>query len=154
MCNIAAPRTGLEAKFSLRFNAALALHGVDTSDSGVYADPIVLRPDLQATRALTTVELAPPGWPEDVTEVTITTRDGRTYLQRHDISLPMDDLARRHDRLHAKFLALAAPIVGHDQAEILATSIGHLGHCADPFDLLSLAAPPTRLTRPAVHAAD
>jgi 2-methylcitrate dehydratase PrpD len=147
MCNIAAPRTGLEAKFSLRFNAALALHGVDTADSEVYADAIVLRPDLQATRALTTVELAPPGWPEDVTEVTITTLDGRTYLHRHDISLPLDDLARRHDRLHAKFFALAAPIVGHDQAKALAASVGCLEHGADPFELLNLAAPPAPLTR-------
>lgn len=38
MCNITAPRTGLEAKFSLRFNAALALHKTDTSDSATYAD--------------------------------------------------------------------------------------------------------------------
>lgn len=149
MCNIAGPRTGLEAKFSLRFNAALALHGVDTADSGVYADPVVLRPDLQATRALTTVELAPLGWPEDVTEVTITTLDGRTYVQRHDISLPLDDLARRRDRLHAKFLALAAPIIGRDQAEALAASIGRLEQDAAPFDLMTLATPPATLTPPA-----
>ena len=32
MCNIAAPRTGAEAKFSLRFAAALALDGRDTAD--------------------------------------------------------------------------------------------------------------------------
>ena len=142
MCNIPAPRTGLEAKFSLRFNAALALHGADTADIGVYADQIVLRPDLGATRALTTVELAPAGWPEDVTEVTITTHDGRTLVRKHDISLPLDDLGRRHDRLHAKFLALAAPIVGHDQANALAASVGHLEHGADPFTLLNLTASP------------
>ena len=139
MCNIPAPRTGLEAKFSLRFNAALALHGADTADSGVYADPVVLRPDLQATRALTTVELAPPGWPEDVTEVTITTHDGRTLVRRHNVSQPPGDLARRHDRLHAKFLALAAPIVGHAQAKALAALISRLEHGADPFELLNLA---------------
>ncbi|MFZ0268299.1 MmgE/PrpD family protein [Caulobacter sp.] len=154
MCNIAAPRTGLEAKFSLRFNAALALHGADTADSGVYADAIVPRPDLQATRALTTVELAPPGWPEDVTEVTITTLDGRTFVQRHDISLPQGDLGRQGDRLHAKFLALAAPVVGRDQAKALAASISRLDHGADLFELLNLAAPPTRLTRLATYTDD
>ena len=143
MCNIADPRTGLEAKFSLRFNAALALHGVDTADSGVYADTIVLRPDLQATRALTTVELAPPGWPEDVTEVTITTLDGRAYVQRYDISLPLDDLARRRDRLHAKFLVLAVPVLGHDQVKALAASIRRLKQDADPFELMNLSASTT-----------
>lgn len=143
MCNIADPRTGLEAKFSLRFNAALALHGVDTADSGVYADTIVLRPDLQATRALTTVELAPPGWPEDVTEVTITTLDGRAYVQRYDISLPLDDLARRRDRLHAKFLVLAVPVLGHHQVKALAASIRRLKQDADPFELMNLSASTT-----------
>ena len=141
MCNIVAPRTGLEAKFSLRFNAALALHGVDTADSGVYADAVVQRPDLQATRALTSVELAPPDWPEDVTEVAVTTRDGRTFVQRHDISLPTGDLAWRRDRLHAKFLALAVPMLGHDQTITLAASISHLENGGDAFALLNLAAP-------------
>ncbi len=149
MCNIPAPRTGLEAKFSLRFNAALALHGADTADSGVYADPIILRPDLQATRALTTVELAPSDWPEDVTEVTITTHDGRTLVRRHDISLPPGDLARQSDRLHAKFLALAAPTIGHDQAMTLAASISRLEHSPDPVALLNLTVRPAALDHPA-----
>jgi 2-methylcitrate dehydratase PrpD len=140
MCNIAAPRTGLEAKFSLRFNAALALHGVDTSDSGVYADPIVLRPELEATRALTTVELAPTDWPEDVTEVTIETLDGQTLVQRHDISLPPGDLAFQAERLHAKFLALATPVISHKRALALAAAIGRLEQIDDLSDLLALAA--------------
>ena len=141
MCNIPAPRTGLEAKFSLRFNAALALHGADTADSATYADPIVLRPDLQAARALTTIELAPPTWPEDVTEVTITTHDGRTLVQRHDISQPLGDLPRQRDRLNAKFLALAAPLVGHDRAMSLADAISRLEDSADPSALFDLTTP-------------
>ena len=152
MCNIIAPRTGLEAKFSLRFNAALALHGADTADSATYADAIVLRADLQATLTMTTVELAPPDWPEDVTEVTITTQDGRTLVQRHDISQPPGDLAWQSDRLHAKFLALATPIVGRDQATNLASMIGRLDHGADLSALLDLTAtgPSTRLPDRAV----
>lgn len=147
MCNITDPRSGLEAKFSLRFNAALALHGEDTADSATYADAIVLRTDLQATRALTTVELAPPDWPEDVTEVTVTTHDGRTLVQRHDISVPLGDLAWQHDRLHAKFLALAAPLIGHDQAETLASAIRHLEDSAALVAILNLTSPPAALAR-------
>ena len=142
MCNIAAPRTGLETKFSLRFNAALALHGADTSQGAAYADAIVLRPDLEASRALTTVELAPPGWPEDVTEVTITTLDGETLVRRHDISLPPGDLAVQRSRLHAKFLALAAPVIGREQAERTAAAIGRLEHGADLSELLDLVSGP------------
>ncbi|CAN5347807.1 MmgE/PrpD family protein [soil metagenome] len=149
MCNIPAPRTGLEAKFSLRFNAALALHGADTADSATYADPIVPRPDLEAARALTTVELAPPDWPEDVTEVTVTTHDGRTLVQRHDISLPPGDLAWQRDRLHAKFLALATPAIGHDQALALADSIRRLENSVDPCALLDLT-----MRAPAMARAD
>jgi 2-methylcitrate dehydratase PrpD len=140
MCNIAAPRTGLEAKFSLRFNAALALYGEDTADSDVYGDAIVTRPDLQATRDVTTVELAPPDWPEDVTEVTVTTHDGRTLVQRHDISLPPGDLTLQHERLHAKFLALAVPVIGQERSNDLAAAIDQLEHARDPSELLSLAA--------------
>ncbi len=151
MCNIPNPRTGLEAKFSLRFNAALALHGADTADSGVYADTIVLRPELQATLASTTVELAPPSWPEDVTEVTIMTQDGRTLVQRHDISLPSGDLARRRSRLCAKFIALAAPSVGLDQAKTLAASINGLEDSADPLALLNLTVRPAATARSACH---
>ncbi|MDB5454909.1 MAG: MmgE/PrpD family protein [Caulobacter sp.] len=136
MCNIAAPRTGLEAKFSLRFNAALALHGADTSDSVTYADSIVERLDLEASRALVTVELAPPDWPEDVTEVTVTTLDGETLVQRHDISLPSGDLAAQRPRLHAKFLNLAAPVIGHRRAEVLAAEIHGLAHARDVSKLL------------------
>jgi 2-methylcitrate dehydratase PrpD len=141
MCNIAAPRTGLEAKFSLRFNAALALHGVDTSDSATYVDAIVQRPDLEASRAITTVELAPPDWPEDVTEVTITTRDGETLVQCHDISLPAGDVATQGRRLHTKFLALATPVIGLDQAEALAGAIRRMDDLDDVSKLIALAAP-------------
>jgi 2-methylcitrate dehydratase PrpD len=141
MCNIAAPRTGLEAKFSLRFNAALALHGVDTSDSTTYVDAIVQRPDLEASRAITTVELAPPDWPEDVTEVTITTRDGETLVQCHDISLPAGDVATQGRRLHTKFLALATPVIGLDQAEALAGAIRRMDDLDDVSKLIALAAP-------------
>ncbi|CAN5483820.1 MmgE/PrpD family protein [soil metagenome] len=138
MCNIPAPRTGLEAKFSLRFNAALALYGEDTSEIGIYGDAIVLRPDLDATRALTTVHLAPAGWPEDVTEVTITTHDGATLGQRHDVSLPPGDLALQGRRLRAKFLALAGPVIGQDQATALAAAIDGLEQSVDVSQLLDL----------------
>ena len=124
MCNIAAPRTGLEAKFSLRFNAALALHGVDTSNVATYDDAIVRRPDLEETRAICQVELAPSGWPEDVTEVSVETVDGRTLVERHDVSIPLGDMASQRARLQAKFLNLVTPIAGSRRAYDLMDEIG------------------------------
>jgi 2-methylcitrate dehydratase PrpD len=142
MCNIEAPRTGLEAKFSLRFNAALALHGADTADIATYADAIIQRPDLETSRAMTMVGLAPPGWPEDVTEVAIETLDGATLVRRHDISTPPGDLATQSARLHAKFLALAAPVIGRERAQALAAAIGRIEQADDVSWLLTLAVPP------------
>jgi 2-methylcitrate dehydratase PrpD len=141
MCNIAAPRTGLEAKFSLRFNAALALHGVDTSDSATYADPsfsaLTSRPRAPSPRS----NWRRPDWPEDVTEVTITTRDGDTFVQRHDISVPPGDIPMQGQRLRAKFMALATPVIGADRAEALADAIRRMEDQDDVSKLFALATP-------------
>lgn len=123
MCNIAEPRTGLESKFSLRFNAALALYGVDTSDVGAYADRVVQRADLQAVRAITEVELAPGGWPEDVTEVTVETRDGRMLVARHDVSKPAGDLNVLRGKLRTKFVNLVEPRLGAAGAKHLMNQV-------------------------------
>jgi 2-methylcitrate dehydratase PrpD len=48
VCNIGSPRTGLEAKFSLRFTVALALAGVDTASLETYSDPRTAAPPRRA----------------------------------------------------------------------------------------------------------
>jgi 2-methylcitrate dehydratase PrpD len=50
VCNIAAPRTGLEAKFSLRFTTAMALAGVDTGGLASYSEATAADPTLVALR--------------------------------------------------------------------------------------------------------
>lgn len=119
MCNIAEPRTGLEAKFSLRFNAALALHDENTADIATYNDAMVGRPDLVATRDITVVELAPADWPEDVTEVRVDTVDGRALVGRHDVSAPWGARAVIRSALRSKFLSLASPRLGDRRASHL-----------------------------------
>jgi hypothetical protein len=106
-----------------------------------YADSVVQRPELEASRAITTVELAPPGWPEDVTEVTIKTRDGDTFVQRHDISVPPGDIPMQGQRLRAKFMALATPVIGADRAEALADAIRRMEDQDDVSKLFALATP-------------
>ena len=139
MCNIAEPRTGQEAKFSLRFNAALAVHGVDTSDVAAYADAVVQRADLDAIRALTTVDLAPPGWPEDVTEVSVETLDGRILVMRHDVSKPAGDLDALEQKLRTKFLNLTEPLIGPQRAKELMARAERLAMQDDLAALLAEA---------------
>lgn len=139
MCNIAKPRTGLEAKFSLRFNAALALHGVDTSDVAAYGDAALLRPELEAIRAITTVELASAGWPEDVTEVSVETLDGRVMVARRDVSAPSGDLSASKAKLRVKFLNLTEPLIGQRRAEDLIVGIERLATQDDLTGLLAKA---------------
>jgi hypothetical protein len=131
MCNIAEPKSGLEAKFSLRFNAALALHGVDTSDIAAYDDAIVLRPELEAIRAITTVELASPGWPEDVTEVRVETVDGRLLVASHDVSEPAGDLTVLTETLRTKFLNLVEPRLDATRARDLMSGVTRLAELDD-----------------------
>ena len=137
MCNIAEPKSGLEAKFSLRFNAALALHGVDTSDIAAYNDAIVLRPELEAIRAITTVELAPPGWPEDVTEVRVETVDGRLLVASHDVSEPAGDLTVLTETLRTKFLNLVEPRLDATRARDLMSRVARLAELDDLADLMA-----------------
>ena len=50
VCNIQAPATGLECKFSLRMTTALALAGEDTFQEALFSDATAQRPDLVALR--------------------------------------------------------------------------------------------------------
>jgi 2-methylcitrate dehydratase PrpD len=122
MCNIAEPRTGTEAKFSLRFAAALALAGCYTADPATFRDDLTSRPDLVALRDRVVVELAPAGWPDEVTEVDVLLTDGRPLSARRDMSLPSADASR----LRAKFDALTRDCLPAARAETIAAMIGQL----------------------------
>jgi 2-methylcitrate dehydratase PrpD len=126
ICNIPAPRTGLEAKFSLKFNAALALHGIDTSDPRNYADAMTARDDLRALRDRVVVQPMPTGWPVTVTEADIELHDGRLLSGRHDTGIPATDLKEQGERLLQKFIALTAPIVGEGTARRLSLAINEI----------------------------
>ena len=148
MCNIVQPRTGLEAKFSLRLNAALAVAGEDTSSPATYSDATAARSDLAAVRDRVSVRFMPLGWPLMLAEARILTRDGRHLATRHDTGTPDADLAHQRDRLERKFRALAAPVVGEAQATSIANAIGALEHMSDIGALMSLLRRQPRGTHP------
>ena len=111
ICNIQAPATGLEAKFSLRQTASYALAGVETADPAMFDDVHAQDLTLVALRDRISV-----GFASDVGQgcarVAVTLVDGRTVNTDYNAALPMQDLAAQRARLVAKFERLAAPVFG------------------------------------------
>ncbi len=130
MCNIVSPRTGAEAKFSLRFAAALAVHGRDTADPAIFADAVVDDPQLDHVRARTTVTLGGADWPDEVTEVEVQTLDGRCLRRRHDMAARLP-IAETDPALRHKFDALLRPLLTDDRIEALARAVGTLDRASN-----------------------
>lgn len=142
MCDIECPTTGLQAKFSLRLNAALAVFGEDTAAPATYVDATSCRADLAELRDRVSVRFMPPEWPRLTAVARIATRDGRLLQARHDASVPDCDLARQRSRLERKFMALAVPVTGHSRALEIMCSIGTLEHMEDIGMLMSMLSDP------------
>lgn len=104
VCNIAAPRTGLEAKFSYRLTAAMALAGKSTAALDSYteqtcADPVLVRLAERVTVA------ADAAVGDTATRVVVETRDGRRLAADFDLDRPLP-LAVRREKIIAKLGAL------------------------------------------------
>ena len=112
--NIPAPSTGLEAKFSLRFAVAMALHGVDTARIESFNDDIVKDPGLIETRDKAHVVAFDE--PAADTRVTITTKDGSVVSLEENVAIPERDLELQWRKLEAKFHSLVEPLLGSDAA--------------------------------------
>ena len=121
--NIQAPSTGLEAKFSLRFAVAMALHGVDTARIESFNDDIVKDPALIETRDKAHVVAFDE--PAADTRVTITTTDGRVVSLDVNVAIPERDLELQWRKLEGKFRSLVDPLMGSDTAKQL------VGWCRD-----------------------
>ena len=121
MCNIQNPRTGLEAKFSLRFMAAAALLGLDTAGLDTYSEASCADTALVAMRDKVTVELVREGWPQHTlkSEVMVETNDGQRLQAAYDASIPETDIAAQGARLDAKFDKLAGAVLGTARAQAL-----------------------------------
>ncbi len=125
VCNIAKPRTGLEAKFSYRLTAAMALAGRDTAALATFSDAACADPDLLRLRDRVIVA-TDDSLPETAARVRVGS-GGRTHEAAHDLNAPMT-LDTRRDRLLAK----AAALVGQDTAARLRHAV-----TADSRDLVA-----------------
>ncbi len=126
VCNIAEPRTGLEAKFSLRFTTAMALAGRDTSDLGVYNEQTAADPVLVALRDKVTVQLV-SDWPAMQAGVQVRLRDGQQIETECDAGIPNADRADQGRRLHEKFSRLVEPALGKASAKELEQCLDRFG---------------------------
>lgn len=85
VCDIKAPRTGLEVKFSYAWLAAMVLTGKATSRDDSYTDALAVDPALAALARRVTV-LGEPGLSEMQARITLTLADGQSRSLSHDLA--------------------------------------------------------------------
>ena len=139
ICNIPAPRTGLEAKFSLRLTTAMGLAGVDTSRLSTYSEEVAADPVLVGLRDKVSLDFR-TGISSTFTQIDLSLRDGSRFTAQHDAGIPAVDLAHQGVRLEAKFAALVDPVLGTDKTARLITDIGRLDELPDLRGILGLCA--------------
>ncbi|MGE3392459.1 MAG: MmgE/PrpD family protein [Gammaproteobacteria bacterium] len=117
MCDIPVPRTGMEAKFSLRQMSAFALAGVDTAAPDTFSAAALERPEIVALRDRIQVAFDPAILPSHA-HVTVESAVG-TLSATHDASRPLTDLAQQASRLRHKATGLLAGTWGPRRLEQL-----------------------------------
>ena len=130
ICNIPAPRTGLEAKFSLRLTTAMALAGVDTGGLGSYSEATAADPTLIALRDKVEFDFQ-SGGPNTIADLELVLTDGRRVATSYDSGVPAGDIDEQGGRLAEKFTSLAEPILGAAKTRDLIGEIGRLEELSD-----------------------
>jgi 2-methylcitrate dehydratase PrpD len=123
ICNIAAPRNGLEAKFSLRLAVALGLSGYDTGRLSTYSEAVATAPDLVRLRDKVVLDFR-TGIPNTFAEIDLWTTDGRRLTASHDADAPATDTNAQGRRLEQKFAGLVEPVLGSERCAALIAGIG------------------------------
>jgi 2-methylcitrate dehydratase PrpD len=123
ICNIPAPVTGLQAKFSLKLTTAMGLAGVDTSRLSTYSEEVAADPVLVGLRDKVSLDFR-AGLPSTFTEIDLLLNDGRRFSARHDSGVPASDVTQQGTRLEAKFAALVDPVLGTETTARLIAALG------------------------------
>ncbi len=124
VCNIQEPKSGLEAKFSLRLTAAMALCDLDTAAIDLFDDPITRDERLVSFRDKVSVHAHENSNPDSI--VRITTADGQTFEEAVNVAIPLRDLEQQWQKLTDKFMTLATPHLGEAGAASLADTCRNL----------------------------
>lgn len=136
ICNIPAPRTGLEAKFSLRLATAMGLAGIDTGRLSTYSAEVAADPTLVAIRDKVEFDFR-TGIPNTFAEIDLTLTDGTRLTARHDAGIPAADVTAQGQRLEEKFNALVEPILGANAATAMIADINRLETLPDVRSLMA-----------------
>ena len=113
VCNIAAPKTGLEVKFSYAHTAAMTLLGHGTGAIANFSDEIARDKDIIALRGSIEV-VEDESLSETQSLITLTLTSGEVRRLRHDLMTPMT-LESRSEKLRTKAKAL----LGEERSEPL-----------------------------------
>ena len=132
VCNVAEPSTALEAKFSLRLTAAMALAGYDTASLDTFSTAACADPALVALRDRVTVG-TDPALLETAADIAIETRAGEPRSFYHDIAAPLSGDARE-----TKVRAKAATLLGQEKTTCIWETVCRLPSSQERFRLSDL----------------
>lgn len=132
VCNLPEPQTGLEAKFSFRLTAAMALSGWNTASLETFSDAACQDPDLVSLRNRVRVETRTDSAPT-LAMVTVRTRSGDQVAAEHDIDAPLDPEVRTR-----KVRAKAETLLGSNAAARIWKKIEAMSGANAPFRLGTL----------------
>lgn len=124
VCNIQEPKTGLEAKFSLRFTAAMIMHGLNTAAISAFNDQIVRDSGLNASRDKVRVE-AHQSASRDA-HIGIKLKNGNCYETDWNVAIPEKNLEVQWQKLVSKFRSLSSPVIGEQKTNLIVATIDHL----------------------------
>jgi 2-methylcitrate dehydratase PrpD len=137
ICNIPAPKTGLEAKFSLRLAAAMGLAGIDTGRLSTYSEAVAADPELVRLRNKVNLDFR-VGIPNTVAEVELELTDGTRLRAKHDSGIAATDTADQGRRLEEKFIGLVEPVLGLQRCRALISEISRFDALSDVRELMAL----------------
>jgi 2-methylcitrate dehydratase PrpD len=137
ICNIPAPRTGLEGKFSLRLATAMGVAGIDTGRLSTYSEAVAADPDLVRLRDKVRLDFR-VGIPNTFAEVEVFLTDGTRLTARHDSGIAAVDTADQGRRLEEKFVGLVEPVLGSERCMALISRINGFETPGDLGELMAL----------------
>ena len=139
ICNIAVPRTGLEAKFSLRLATAMGVAGIDTGRLSTYSVAVAQDPALVRLRDKIDLDFC-VGIPNTFAAVEIRLTDGTCLKASHDSGIAAVDTYDQGRRLEEKFVGLVEPVLGSERCVKLISSINDLETLENLRGLMALTA--------------
>lgn len=140
-CSYMSPVNDLESKRSLTHAVALGMLDKRSDDPACFGQATLADPAVVALRGKVAV-VADESVSRTGAELEMTTVDGRKVRASHDASAPTHLDAQTLERLNTKFMALAEPVLGRNQAQSLASAVDSLHDLVDVGTLMRAAALP------------